>query len=115
MTGRTAMTTTTHDVALDALIEDHFAAEITGDLPRLLATFADDVEHDVVGNASVSMGKDQVAAFYRDLLADLRFDDIHSVHRYRGDGFVVDEALVTARAIGSPFGIPGDGRTVRFR
>lgn len=101
--------------AVDALIDDHYAAEIDGDLPRLLATFADDVEHDVVGSPAVSTGKDQVEAFYRGLLADLRLEEIRSVRRYHGDGFLVDEAAVTARAIGSPFGMTGGGHTVHFR
>jgi uncharacterized protein len=109
------VTATTTGVGLDALVDDHFAAEIDGDLSRLLATFADDVEHDVVGNASVSTGKNQVADFYRRLFADLRLEEIRSVRRYHGDGFVVDESDVTARAIGTPFGIPGHGRTIRFR
>ena len=109
------MTATMSASALDALVDDHFAAEVDGDLSRLLATFADDVEHDVVGNPSVSSGKDQVAAFYRGLLADLRLEHIDTVRRYHGEGFVVDESLVTAQAIGTPFGIPGRDRTLRFR
>ena len=116
MTAAAATTTTTTTTeALDALVDDHFAAEIAGDLTRLLATFADDVEHDVVGNPSVSAGKEAVAAFYRELLADLRLDEITTVRRYHGADFVVDEALVTATANGTPFGIPGRGRCVRFR
>jgi steroid delta-isomerase-like uncharacterized protein len=111
----TITTTDTTRTAVDALVDDHFRAEIDGDLDRLLATFADDVEHDVVGNPAVSTGKAEVTAFYRGLLADLALDDITTVRRYHGDGFVVDESLVTARAIGTPFGIPGRGRTVRFR
>ena len=99
----------------DALVDDPLQAEIDGDLDRLLATFADEVEHDVVGNPDVSTGKAEVTAFYRGLLADLALDDITSVRRYHGDGFVVDESLVTARAIGTPFGIAGRGRTIRFR
>src|SRR5580765_1783347 len=82
----------------DALVDAHYAAEIDGDLNTLLSTFADGVEHDVVGNRSVSTGKQEVADFYRGLLADLRLEDIRSVHRYHGDGFVVDESVVTARA-----------------
>ena len=109
------MTPTMSPVALDALVDAHFAAEIDGDLPRLMATFADNIEHDVAGNATVSNGKEQVAAFYRGLLSDLRLEEIRSVRRYHGDGFVVDEALVTAQAIGTPFGIPGGDRTIRFR
>jgi steroid delta-isomerase-like uncharacterized protein len=109
------MAMTISPVALDSLVDAHFAAEIDGDLDRLLATFADDVEHDVVGNPAVSSGKEQVDAFYRGLFADLSLDDIRSVRRYHGDGFVVDESIVTARAVGTPFGIPGRGRTVEFR
>lgn len=109
------MTTTTTETDVDALVDDHFAAEIDGDLERLLATFADDVEHDVVGSPAVSAGRAQVAEFYRGLLTDLRLDEIRSVRRYHGEGFVVDEALVTAGAIGSPFGVPGLGRTIQFR
>ena len=109
------MTTAISRTALDALVDDHFEAEIDGDLDRLLATFADDVEHDVVGNPAVSHGKVDVAAFYRGLLADLEFDEIRTVRRYHGDGFVVDESVVTAHAVGTPFGIPGRGRTLSFR
>jgi steroid delta-isomerase-like uncharacterized protein len=109
------MTATITRDAIDELVDAHFAAEIDGDLTRLLATFADDVEHDVVGNPSVSTTKEQVGDFYKGLLADLRLDEIRSVRRYHGDGFVVDEAVVTAAAIGTPFGIPGRGRTIRFR
>ena len=109
----TTFATSRSDV--DTLVDGHFQAEIDGDLDRLLATFADDVEHDVVGNPAVSTGKGEVTAFYRGLLTDLALDDITTVRRYHGDGFVVDESLVTARAIGTPFGIPGRGRTIRFR
>src|SRR3954468_16790619 len=98
--GTTATPTTASE--MDALVDAHYAAEIDGDLPTLLGTFADDVEHDVVGNPSVSTGKEQVARFYEGLLADLRLEDIRSVRRYHGDGFVVDESVVTARAIGRP-------------
>jgi predicted ester cyclase len=38
-----------------------------------------------------------------------------TVHRYHGVDFVVDESVVHATAIGSPFGIPGKGRGLSFR
>jgi steroid delta-isomerase-like uncharacterized protein len=110
-----ATTALASTAALDALLDDHFAAEVAGDLPRLLATFADDVEHDVAGNPAPSRGKEQVAGFYRSLLDDLRFEAVESVRRYHGEGFTVDESLVTARAVGAPFGIAGRGRIVQFR
>jgi steroid delta-isomerase-like uncharacterized protein len=111
----TMLGTTTHEAALDALVDDHFAAELEGDLDRLLSTFAADVEHDVVGSPSVSKGKDQVRNFYTALQQDLAFQEIRSVRRYHGNGHVVDESIVRARAIGTPFGLPGAGRSIQLR
>jgi steroid delta-isomerase-like uncharacterized protein len=100
---------------LDALVDGHFDAEVRGDVGALLATFTDDVEHDVVGNERVSHGRQAAAAFYEHLLADLRLDEIRPVHRYYGDDFVVDESVVHAHAIGHPFGIDGRNRALQFR
>jgi hypothetical protein len=44
------------------LVEEHFAAEVHPDLDGLLATFADNVEHHVVGSETVSRGMAQVEA-----------------------------------------------------
>jgi steroid delta-isomerase-like uncharacterized protein len=109
------MLTTDRDTAIDEIIDDHFAAEMRGDLPALLATFAEDVEHDVVGDGEPRHGKDEAAAFYRRLLGDMTLDRIDTVRRYHGDGFAVDEALVHARAVGNPFGFEGRNRAVTFR
>lgn len=107
--------TTTDDRTLDRIIDDHFAAELRGDLDALVDGFAPDVEHDVVGNPSVSHGREEVRAFYAGLFSDLSLERITPVHRYRGAGFLVDESIVDATAIGMPFGIPGRGRALRFR
>ena len=100
---------------LDRIIDEHFQAELDEDIEAVVSTFADDVEHDVVGRPSVSRGRDEAAAFYRELFADLRLERFETVHRYHGVDFVVDESIVHATAIGSPFGIPGEGRVLRFR
>src|SRR5215470_4799105 len=100
---------------VDRLVDEHFEAEVRQDLGTLLATFADDVEHDVVGSGTVSHGKPQVEAFYRSLLGDLSFESIESVRRYHGTGFVVDESIVHARAVGRPLGFEGRDRPVTFR
>ena len=107
--------TESQPAALDRLVDEHFAAEVHQDLDTLLATFADDVEHDVVGSGTVSHGKSQVEAFYRSLLQDLTFESIESVRRYHGATFVVDESIVHARAIGRPLGFEGRNREVSFR
>ena len=100
---------------LDRIIDEHLQAELDEDIEAVVSTFADDVEHDVVGRPSVSRGRDEAAAFYRELFADLRLERFETVHRYHGVDVVVDESIVHATAIGSPFGIPGEGRVLRFR
>jgi steroid delta-isomerase-like uncharacterized protein len=100
---------------VDRLVDEHFAAEVNQDLAALLATFADEVEHDVVGSPASSHGKAQVEAFYRTLFSELRFESIDNVRRYHGPGFVVDESVVHARATGRPFGFDGNDRAVTFR
>jgi ketosteroid isomerase-like protein len=100
---------------VDRLVDEHFAAEVRRDLETLLSTFADDVEHDVVGGPTVSHGKSDVEAYYRGLFADLHFERIDNVRRYHGKGFVVDESIVHAIATGRPLGIDGRNRPVEFR
>jgi steroid delta-isomerase-like uncharacterized protein len=100
---------------VDRLVDEHFDAEVRQDLDTLLATFADDVEHDVVGSGTISRGKPQVEAFYRLLLRDLTLQSIENVRRYHGPGFVVDESVVHARATGRPLGFDGRDRPVTFR
>ena len=107
--------TESRQAALDRLVDEHFAAEVHQDLDTLLATFADDVEHDVVGSGTVSHGQSQVESFYRSLLQDLTFESIENVRRYHGASFVVDESIVHARAVGRPMGFEGRDRQVSFR
>lgn len=109
------MLTKDRNTDIDRLVDEHFVAEIRGDLTALLATFTDDVEHDVVGDGEPRHGKDEAAAFYRRLLGDLTLERIDTVRRYHGDGFTVDESLVHARAVGNPFGFDGRNREVTFR
>ena len=107
--------TESRQAALDRLVDEHFAAEVHQDLDTLLATFADDVEHDVVGSGTVSHGQSQVESFYRSLLQDLTFESIENVRRYHGASFVVDESIVHARAVRRPMGFEGRDRQVSFR
>ena len=101
--------------ALDRIIDEHFQAELDENIEAVVSTFAADVEHDVVGRPSAGRGRGEAAAFYRELFADLHLDRFETVHRYHGVDFVVDESIVHATAIGSPFGIPGEGRALTFR
>jgi steroid delta-isomerase-like uncharacterized protein len=109
------MSQTLHATDLDHIVDDHFRAELVGDVDAVIATFTDAVEHDVVGSPAVSHGRAEAAAFYRELFADLDLERFETVRRYSGTNFVVDESLVHARAVGAPLGIPGNNRPLVFR
>jgi predicted ester cyclase len=100
---------------LDALVDAHLAAEVRQDLPAVLDTLSSDIVHDVVGAPAAARGLEQVAAFYRGLWADLAVDEMRPVRRLHAPQFVVDEVMVSARAVGRPFGFDGRGRRVEFR
>ena len=99
---------------MDALVEDHYRAEETGDLEAIVDGFASDAEHDVVGRPGAPLhGGAQIESFYRALLAELRIDRFEPVRRWHGDDHVVDESILHATATGHPFGLEGRGRPVR--
>jgi steroid delta-isomerase-like uncharacterized protein len=109
------MAQTLNPTNLDQLVDEHFRAELRGDVNEVIATFTEDVEHDVVGTPAVSHGRAEAAAFYQGLFADLDLERFETVRRYRGIDFVIDESIVHARATGAPLGIPGNNRRLTFR
>jgi uncharacterized protein len=101
---------------MDTLVEGHYRAEEAGDLDAIVEGFVGDAEHDVVGRPGDALhGTDQIAAFYRDLLTELRIDRFEPVRRWYGEDHVVDEAILHATAEGHPFGLDGRGRPVQAR
>jgi ketosteroid isomerase-like protein len=101
---------------MDALVDGHYRAEEAGDLAAIVEGFAADAEHDVAGRPGGPLhGGEQIAGFYRALLAELRIDRFESLRRRYGDDHVVDEAVLHATAIGRPFGLEGGGRRIRAR
>jgi ketosteroid isomerase-like protein len=101
---------------MDALVDGHYRAEEAGDLDAIVAGFAPDAEHDVAGRPGDALhGSDQIAGFYRALLAELRIDRFEPVRRWYGDEHVVDESVLHATAVGHPFGLDGRGRPVSTR
>ena len=101
---------------MDSLADAHFRAEQDGDVAAIVDGFADDAEHDVAGRPGGPLhGGEQIAAFYRGLLAELRIDRFEPVRRWYGDDHMVDESILHATAIGQPFGLNGRGRHVRTR
>lgn len=105
----------THD-EIDRILERHFTALQKRDLEGILATYADDAEHDAVGrDPNPIRGKDALGTFYRESLADLSSTSVIRVRRLYGDEFAVDESILDGYAQGRPFDLEGYSRPVRFR
>ena len=52
---------------------------------------------------------------YERLFSDLAESKVECTRRLYGDGFLVDESVWEGTAPGTPFGLPGKGRPLRFR
>jgi uncharacterized protein len=101
---------------IDRILERHFAALQKRDLDGILATYADDAEHDAVGrDPNPIHGKAALGAFYRESLADLANTKVIPVRRLYGDEFAIDESILDGYAHGRPFDLEGYSRPVRFR
>jgi uncharacterized protein len=101
---------------MDTLIDGHYRAEEAADVDAIVDGFVRDAEHDVAGRPGGPLrGGDEIAAFYRGLLDDLRIERFETVRRWYGDDHAVDESIMHATATGRPFGLDGRGRPVRVR
>jgi hypothetical protein len=101
---------------MDALVEGHYRAEEAADVEAIVEGFIAGAEHDVAGRPGGELsGGEQIAAYYRGLLAALRIDRFEPVRRWYGENHVTDESLLHGTAVGSVFGIEGRGRAVCVR
>jgi uncharacterized protein len=101
---------------MDRKLDEHFGFEARDDVEGVLATLAEDAEHDIVGWPSgPTNGREAARPFYEALFADLAESEVECVRRLYGHNFVVDEALWRGRASGTPFGLDGKGRPLAFR
>src|SRR6266496_3964539 len=96
--------------AIDQIIEDHFRREADGDVEGTLATFTDDVVHDVVGDPAGELhGTSAAGQRYGHLFSNVKGEHADVKHRLYGENFVVDDMIWTARVVGEFMGIPGQG------
>lgn len=101
---------------MDALIDRHLQAEMSGDLDGAVAVYTDDIEHDDVGMPGGPLiGKQAARRFYKDLSEGLEVQEMRALRRYHGQDFCVTEHLVAGRAVGQVMGLPGQGRRVQVR
>jgi steroid delta-isomerase-like uncharacterized protein len=102
--------------AIDQIIETHFRQEAEGDVEGTLATFTDDVIHDVVGDPAGELrGSAAVGVRYGHLFSNVKGEHADVKHRLYGDNFVVDDKIWTAQVVGEFLGIPGRGRRINMR
>jgi len=101
---------------MDAKMDEHFAFESTDNVEGVLATLADDAEHDIVGwPLGPTQGRAGARRFYETMFVDLSDSEVRSLRRLYGHNFMVDESLWRGKAPGRPFGIEGRGRPLEFR
>lgn len=101
---------------MDRFLDTHFGFEARDDVEGVLNTLAPNAVHDVVGwPMGPSHGRAAARSFYEALFADLADGTVAPLRRLHGDGFVVDDAMWSGRAVGRPFGLEGHGRPLRFR
>ncbi len=101
---------------MDRRIDEHFRFEAQDDVEGVLATLAQDAEHDIVGwPTGPTHGRDGARPFYEALFADLADGHVECIRRLYGRDFLVDESLWQGRAPGRPFGLEGRDRPLAFR
>jgi steroid delta-isomerase-like uncharacterized protein len=98
------------------IIDRHFAAENAHDVAATLATYADDLVWDDVGDPACPVyGKDAAAEIYRGIIDAIPDINLASTGRFACGDHVVDESIATGHIQGSFIGIDGGGAPVRFR
>lgn len=101
---------------MDRIINEHFGYEAQDDVEGVLSTLTEDVEHDVVGSPGGQIrGRDATREYYQSIFRDLQGESVAPVKRLYGDNFMIDETIWTGRAVGRPFGVPGDEGRVTIR
>jgi hypothetical protein len=101
---------------MDRKINEHFNFEAQDDVEGVLATLAADATHDIVGYPTgPTRGREAARDFYVRLFADLAERKVTVTKRLYGENFLVDESLWEGRAPGTPFGLDGRNRPLKFR
>jgi hypothetical protein len=101
---------------MDRSMDEHFGFEAIDDIAGVLATLAEDAEHDIVGwPGGPTRGRDGARPFYEALFADLSEGQVRSLRRLYGEDFLVDDSVWRGKAPGRPFGLDGRDRDLEFR
>ncbi|MDZ4741644.1 MAG: nuclear transport factor 2 family protein [Alphaproteobacteria bacterium] len=102
---------------MDKAINDHFGFEAADNLDGVMASLADEVEHEVVPSpVGVQHEKAQVRDYYAMLFASVKGEGVTPLKRYYGEDFVVDETMWHGQiSDGRAFLCDGKSGKVSFR
>jgi hypothetical protein len=101
---------------IDRLVAAQLEAEAAGDVPGCVASFAEDVEHDLVGVPDgLRLGREAAEALYLRLARELRTEKIIPVRAYSGEDFCVVEHEWRGTIVGSLVGRGGVKRRITLR
>jgi hypothetical protein len=97
---------------MDHVVDRRLQAEVAGNIPAILDTYADEVEHDLHPGTSTGpmYTKLDIEGFYTVLFCEITINSIRNIRRWHGDTYVVDESMMSMTAMGHPFGLDGRGR-----
>ena len=102
---------------MDALIDQHFRFEASDDVEGVVATLAQDVEHEIIPSpAGLLRDREAIRRLYQRLFSDLRGEGVTPLRRLYGPDFVLDESLWEGQITdGGLFLCPGRSGRVQFR
>lgn len=80
--------------AMDRAINEHFGYEAADDLDGVMASLADEVEHEVIPSPfDAQRDKAGIRAFYAQLFRSTRGEGVTPLKRYYGADFLIDETM----------------------
>ena len=97
-----------------AVVDEHLRAENRGDLDAVMATFGQQANYRDEPWADHRSGREQVRAYYAELLAALPDLAIDVRHRHVCGDAVVLEVEIRGTHLGAWRGLPATGRPVQF-
>ncbi len=102
---------------MDRAVDEHFMFEASDDLDGVMASLADEVEHEIIPSpVGIQNDRDRVRAYYAALFEAVKGESVTPIRRFYGADFVVDETMWHGRiADGAPFLCPGKSGKVDFR
>ena len=102
---------------MDALVDEHFRFEATDDVDGVMSTLAEGAVHEVMPSPFGALTDPaEQRAYYELLFRSIQGERVEPLHRYYGDGVLVDESLWHGRIEdGEPFLCAGRSGAVSFR